>query len=643
MTDRSSQAPDARTVDRKKAVGYIRVSSPSQAREGESLATQREAIEAFCRLKSWDLTGIFADDGISGASTKKRPGLLDLLAEARDGKFECLVIHRLSRFGRNARELLNNVTELDRNGVKLISLKENIDFSNSYGRFMVTMLAAVAELEREIIREQMSESKMARWKDNRAFIGQPPFAYRWNKASQKIEIDPKEAEVYRRIISMYLNEGMTYRDIGIRLMEEGVRCKRAMFKDATLQYILKNPAYYGNYIANQYQYEGNKRTKELKPAQEHISFPFPPLISKVKWDAIQAKVESNKVKGKRITASRDYWLRDLLVCGECGAVIKPSHGSYRKDGTFPRYYTCYWSQASEKELRMHKKARRCRIPYIKAEELEEAVWFDVIKHLSFGGFEILGEYYTSKLEKLIDPVRYDRQIAELEEQSANLTMELKKKETVRTRLFSLLEVDDFYQEEFYAKMRENDEGIARVSARLLEIQDRITTLIEAKNNEHEFVEFVRGNSDWLRSIQEELFRLSPDDKKRFIESLVDGKIRVSMGLLEEGQEGPEWFMEENYRLSFNQAIFERLASEGKISGLDLNGSHRHAAPDLRGGPRNLQGLQPHGPAPPGPGPGPGAPLPLPPSHHLRRRAHRGRHHSPAGGGEPGPQRRAVPG
>jgi len=590
MTDRSSQAPDARTVDRKKAVGYIRVSSPSQAREGESLATQRDAIEAFCRSRGWDLTGIYADEGISGASTTKRPGLLELLAAARDGKFECLVIHRLSRFGRNARELLNNVSELDQNGVKLVSLKESIDFSNSYGRFMVTMLAAVAELEREIIREQMSENKMARWKDNRAFVGKPPFGYRWNKASQKIEIDPKEAEIYRRIVSMYLDEGMTYRDIGIRLKEEGIRCKRSVFQGGTLLYILKNPAYYGHYVVNQYQYEGSKRTKELKPAQEHISFPFPPLISKIRWDAIQAKAESNKVKGKRITAARDYWLRDILVCGECGAVIKPSHGSYRKDGTFPRYYTCYWSQASEKELRMHRKARRCGMAYIKAEELEEMVWHDIIKYISIGGFDSKWEYYPSKIEELIDSARYDRQIAELEEQSANLAMELRKKEKVKARLFSLLEADDFYQEEFHAKLRENDEGIARVSARLLEIQDRIATLIEAKNNEHEFVEFVRGNSDWLRSIRNELFHLSPDDKKRFVESLVDGKIRVSMGLLEEGQEGPEWFMEETYRLSFNQAIFERLASEGKISGLDLNGPQRHAAPQLRGGPRDLQGI-----------------------------------------------------
>jgi len=141
----------------KKAAGYVRVSSKGQV-DNESLTTQRRSIKDYAKSKGWELLDIYADEGISGGSTKQRPALLRLLCDAKDGKFNVLIIRDLSRFGRNATELLNNCEDLERAGIQLWSIKEGIDFSGKLGKFFRQILASIAELEREMIRERVMEN-----------------------------------------------------------------------------------------------------------------------------------------------------------------------------------------------------------------------------------------------------------------------------------------------------------------------------------------------------------------------------------------------------------------------------------------------------------------------------------------------------
>lgn len=85
-----------------RAAGYIRVSGQRQAREGESLKTQKRAIEDYAGAHKMKVVDLYEDAGISGKKSKNRPALQKLLAEGRAGKFEAVVVHRLSRLGRNA-------------------------------------------------------------------------------------------------------------------------------------------------------------------------------------------------------------------------------------------------------------------------------------------------------------------------------------------------------------------------------------------------------------------------------------------------------------------------------------------------------------------------------------------------------------
>jgi len=152
-------------IEHKKAVGYIRVSTSIQVKEGESLSTQRQQIVDYAKNKGWELDSIYSDEGISGAKIEYRTNLKKLIEDAKQGKFEVIIITKLSRFTRNAREYMNLSYELKNYGISLVSIKENIDSTALTGKMMAGFLALFAEWEHNIIKEQMHENKMARWKE----------------------------------------------------------------------------------------------------------------------------------------------------------------------------------------------------------------------------------------------------------------------------------------------------------------------------------------------------------------------------------------------------------------------------------------------------------------------------------------------
>lgn len=548
-----------------KAVGYIRVSTPQQAKEGESLDTQRQAIEKFVESKQgWELVRIYSDEGISGTKTKEqRPALKELYEDAKKKKFEYVVIHRLSRFGRNARDLLNNVHALKENGVRLVSIKDNFDDSTPSGRLTLTVLSAVAETEREIIEEQMKENKFARWKDGRTIVGHLPFGYRWNKEEKKIKVVPKEAEIYNRIVSMYLDEGKSFSDIEEQLKKEGVKCGKKPFSSATISYALKNSIYYGHYVVNQIKYDGKKRTKEKKPIKEHITLKIDnPIISKTRWDRIQERTQFNKSKGKHITISEEYFLRDALMCGECGGAIKPRHGNKRKDRSRPRYYSCYWRGTSKRELEL-KGRKRCALPYTDADEIEGDVWYNLVSYLTMQKLQKMKDG-TSPYHELFDPQKYEDKIQSLSNQIIEVENEIKKKERYRLNLYSLLEKEGDHTNEFLEKLQKADQQLITLRSKIDDGKQEVENLKGAKENDLMYKEFLTNHKGLLKRLMDDLNRLSPRDKKQLVDGMLREKIRVWVRA-EDGKcdaEGPKF--------KFNKAILQRFMDEGKIKHLNKN-------------------------------------------------------------------------
>ncbi len=140
-----------------KVVGYIRVSTKTQLKGG-GLQIQREAIKKYCQFHDYDLVKVYADKGIS--AYKKRPqfkAMIDHLL--KNDAWSGVVCHDLTRFGRSTMDLLEHIMMIDQHGKKFISIKDNIDISTKTGRLLLTMLSAIADFERESIRERMEAGK----------------------------------------------------------------------------------------------------------------------------------------------------------------------------------------------------------------------------------------------------------------------------------------------------------------------------------------------------------------------------------------------------------------------------------------------------------------------------------------------------
>lgn len=140
-----------------KAVAYSRVSTLL----GQDPELQLVHIREFCRSRSIELVKEFTDTGVSG-SREKRPGLDTMLTLAKQGKFSVIVIASLDRLGRNTAHFLRIIQQLDTCGVRIISLRENLDFTLPASRMILTVLMAIAELERNMIATRIKEALAAK-------------------------------------------------------------------------------------------------------------------------------------------------------------------------------------------------------------------------------------------------------------------------------------------------------------------------------------------------------------------------------------------------------------------------------------------------------------------------------------------------
>lgn len=140
-----------------KAIGYIRVSTEDQAKEGISLDAQKKKIELYCELKGFELTEIIADEGVS-AKDLKRPGVKSLLGKVANKEIEAIVVYKLDRIFRSTMDALETSQNFKKKGVALHSIQENLDTDSAIGRFFFTLLSALGQMERELIGER---TKMA--------------------------------------------------------------------------------------------------------------------------------------------------------------------------------------------------------------------------------------------------------------------------------------------------------------------------------------------------------------------------------------------------------------------------------------------------------------------------------------------------
>ena len=189
-----------------RAAIYTRVSTDEQV-NGYGLDVQNAKTDAMATVKGWTITRVYSDDGLSGTlDVDRRPGLQALLEAACGGEIDAVIVLSLDRLARKTRLVLDLVERLDGCGVQLVSVKEQLDTSTPSGRFVLTMFAALAQLERDTIVARTTDGRNARGKIDGERGGAVPFGYRrvrdTNGKATGVDVVPSEAAIVRRIFAL---------------------------------------------------------------------------------------------------------------------------------------------------------------------------------------------------------------------------------------------------------------------------------------------------------------------------------------------------------------------------------------------------------------------------------------------------------
>jgi len=220
------------------AIGYVRVSTEDQAKEGISLDNQKSKIEAYCKLKDLDLSEIIEDAGIS-AKNLKRPGVQRVLKLARTKQVDAVVIYKLDRIFRSTVDALETTRLFDKWGVSFHSIEETLDTQSAMGRFFFTLTAALAEMERCIIGERTKAALSHKRSRNEKTGGDVPYGYDLTPAGILIKNDNEQRII--RIIRNLNRDGYSLRKICRELEKSGHRTKRGndLWHPQTISSILK--------------------------------------------------------------------------------------------------------------------------------------------------------------------------------------------------------------------------------------------------------------------------------------------------------------------------------------------------------------------------------------------------------------------
>ncbi|MDD4222225.1 MAG: recombinase family protein [Methanomethylophilus sp.] len=226
---------------------YVRVSTEEQAMEGYSLAAQKEVLSNYCIAHGLTVYRVYEDDGFSGRNTR-RPGYQQMLKEIKE--WDVMIVLKMDRIHRNSRNFMNMMDQLERKDKKFVSATESLDTSNAVGRFVVSMIQNIAQLESEQIGErtyigmkEKAETLANTPAASRTLGFNPPFGYLLEKGILLAE--PAELDTVAGVFTDYLG-GTTMAMIAYRLNQRRVLTKRGNpWTVYSVSAVLHNPIYAG--------------------------------------------------------------------------------------------------------------------------------------------------------------------------------------------------------------------------------------------------------------------------------------------------------------------------------------------------------------------------------------------------------------
>ena len=348
---------------KKRVFIYVRVSTTEQAEEGYSLGEQEARLRKLCEANDWILVKVYTDGGFSGGNTD-RPALQEMIKALEKGEADMVLVDKLDRLSRSQYDTLYLIRKVfEPNNIAFVSRAESFDTSTPFGRAMVGILAVFAELERERIKERMSEGREGRAKEGKWRGSTAPTGYDYNKVTGYLEVNKYEAEQVKLVFEMFNARTPVY-TIMNRMNSKGYRAKNAEWKESKIKGIVASRIYLG----------------EMKYKGEWIQGGHPAIISEETWERSQVILKERDKENDKYRAGRRYAspLASLVRCGHCGAKYhnKPI-GRKDKNGYFRRYYMCYSRAGTDKDMVIDP---NCKNKNYRDRDLE-AIIYDEIRKL----------------------------------------------------------------------------------------------------------------------------------------------------------------------------------------------------------------------------------------------------------------------
>ena len=313
-----------------RVAAYCRVSTDSEEQLNSYEAQKTYYTQKIQDSPDWEMAGIYADEGISGTSLKKRTQFNKMITACKRGHIDLIITKSLSRFARNTVDCLDTVRLLKANGIGVYFEKENINTLTESSEFLITLFSGFAQAESE------SLSKNVAWgKQKSAEAGKVTFQYKkmlgYRKgADGQPEIVPEEAEIIRIIFDLYGNQRLGTRTISKRLMELGYTSREGnAFNTLTIRHILENPKYKGWYCGNKSQ-SVDYRTKRniLLDESEWVTYPdpsIPAIVPEELWNRANAlykrRREEMKSHSSGLSFHNRYPYSTKIYCEEHGTTF----------------------------------------------------------------------------------------------------------------------------------------------------------------------------------------------------------------------------------------------------------------------------------------------------------------------------------
>ncbi len=327
---------------------YIRVSTAIQV-DGYSLDAQREQLRKYAEFQSMTVVREYADEGKSGKNIEGRAAFRQMLQDIEAGKdhVDFVLVYKLSRFGRNAADVLSSLQKMQDYGVNLICVEDGIDSSKESGKLMISVLSAVAEIERENILVQTMEGRRQKAREGKWNGGFAPYGYDLKDGELKIAED--EAGLIRLIYDKYLNTPMGVGAVADWLNEHGYRKKTR--QNNTLDYfsapfvksVIDNPVYCGKLAYGRRKTEkipGRRNEFHVVKQQNYMlnEGMHEAIISEDDWQKAQNKrIKNNEKWEKTHSLDHEHILSGIVKCPVCDSGLygnvnrkkKPDGSSYK--------------------------------------------------------------------------------------------------------------------------------------------------------------------------------------------------------------------------------------------------------------------------------------------------------------------------